>query len=286
MKGFADLSFKKLQSEFRVKGERKMKRIVFTTLSIAIFLLFWGPEAYAQHMGSGMMGSGAMTSGHHQMSSEQQKEWQQMRNEFLKETLPLRQKLVTKQMEIQTLWQAENPDSKKIKDLSDEVSDLQAQLLKKRNDFLIQSRNKFGDQGWSCPGAQNGGMGMMGGMMMGPGMMGEGRHGMGSRMMGQGYGMGPGMMYGGRGMGPGMMMNRGQGMGYQMGQQDMRKNVDENDARKMVQNYLESTGNPNLKLGKIQDKGESFEAEIQTKDGSLVDNILVDKKTGWMRSAY
>lgn len=271
-----------------------MKRTLFATLSAAIFLFFWSPAVYAQHMGSGMMGPGAIAGGHHQMSAEQQKEWQQMRNEFLKETLSLRQNLATKQMEIQTLWLADNPDSKKIKDLSDEVSDLQAQLLKKRNAFLIQSRNKFGDQEWSCPGAQNCGMGMMSGMM-GQGMMGEG-YGMGSRMMGpgmmgngmmeRGYGMGPGMMYGGRGMGPGMMMHRGQGMGYQMGQQGMQKNVEEDDARQMVNNYLESTGNPNLKLGKIVDKGDNFEAEVETKDGSLVDNILVDKKTGWMRSAY
>jgi len=44
--------------------------------------------------------------------------------------------------------------------------------------------------------------------------------------------------------------------------------------------------NPNLKLGEIEDKGNAFEAEIQTKDGSLVDRILVDKYTGWMRSVY
>jgi hypothetical protein len=41
-----------------------------------------------------------------------------------------------------------------------------------------------------------------------------------------------------------------------------------------------------LKLGKIEDKGNAFEAEILTKDDSLVDNILVDKYTGWMRSVY
>ena len=30
----------------------------------------------------------------------------------------------------------------------------------------------------------------------------------------------------------------------------------------------------------------AHEAEIQTKEGSLVDKILVDKRTGWMRSIY
>jgi hypothetical protein len=44
--------------------------------------------------------------------------------------------------------------------------------------------------------------------------------------------------------------------------------------------------NPNLKLEKIGDKGNAFEGEIVTKDDSLVDKILVDKNTGWMRSVY
>jgi len=56
-------------------------------------------------------------------------------------------------MEIQTLWQTENPDSRKMKNLSDEVSDLRSQLSKKQNEYLIQCRDKFGDQGWSCPGS-------------------------------------------------------------------------------------------------------------------------------------
>jgi hypothetical protein len=44
--------------------------------------------------------------------------------------------------------------------------------------------------------------------------------------------------------------------------------------------------NPNLKVGKIEDKGGYFEAEITTNDGSLVDKLLVDKDTGRMRSVY
>jgi hypothetical protein len=62
--------------------------------------------------------------------------------------------------------------------------------------------------------------------------------------------------------------------------------MEEKDAKELVENYLESTRNPNLKLGKIEDKGEGFEADILTKDGSLVDKMLVDKRTGWMRSVY
>jgi len=143
--------------------------------------------------------------------------------------------------------------------------------------------------GWYCPycGSYQGY-----GYGMGPGMM-SGR--------GYGYGMGPGMMGGrgyGYGMGPGMMGGRGYGHGmgpgygyepnepYPYGRQQPQKPLDKDQAKTMVDNYLKSTGNPNLKLGDIKDEGQYFEADIVTKDNSLVDKILVDKDTGSMRSAY
>jgi hypothetical protein len=151
------------------------------------------------------------------------------------------------------------------------------------------------------------GPGMMGpgygyGYGMGPGMMGQGYgpgYGMGPGMMGPGYGygygMGPGMMgqgYGpGYGMGPGMM-GPGYGYGRQYGPQygrqyqQLQKPLDRNQAKQEVENYLSSMRNPNLKLGKIEEKGNGYQINIETKDGSLVDKILVDKNTGWMRSAY
>lgn len=128
--------------------------------------------------------------------------------------------------------------------------------------------------GWHCPYC---------GQHMGPG----GGYGMGPGMMGPGYGMGPGMM--GPGMGPGMM---GPGYGGQYGPQygpqyqQPRKPLEEKDAKAMLENYIQSTRNPNLKLGNIKDVGPAFEGEILTKDNSLVDKILVDKGTGWMRSIY
>ena len=106
---------------------------------------------------------------------------------------------------------------------------------------------------------------------------------MGSGMMGRG--MGPGMMQGGRGMGPGMM-GQGYAPGAQQYQQQPQKPLEKKDAEAMVQNYLNATRNPNLKLAKIKDEGSTFEAEIVTKDGSLADKILIDKNTGWMRSGY
>jgi len=104
--------------------------------------------------------------------------------------------------------------------------------------------------------------------------------------MGHGEGMGHGMM------GRGGMMHQESGMGPDYGLQNRpqdqqpQRPINETEATDILQNYLESTGNPNLKLGKIEDKGQTFEAEILTKDEALVDRVVVDKNTGWIRSAY
>jgi len=128
--------------------------------------------------------------------------------------------------------------------------------------------------GWYCPYGT-----YQGGYAMGPGMMG---YGMGPGMMG--YGMGPGMM--GYGRGYGGMMGPGYGNNQQQYQQPQRT-ITEKDAKGIMENYLNSTRNPNLKLGKIKDEGSAFEAEIVTKNNSsLVDKVLVDKNTGWLRSIY
>jgi Spy/CpxP family protein refolding chaperone len=141
------------------------------------------------------------------------------------------------------------------------------------------------DGNWNCPyGDRSKGSGR------GYGMMGRG-YGMGSGMMGGGSGMGPGMM--GRGYGMGPSYGRGPGsMGRAPEQGEigpgagrLETPLKEDGARTVVENYLEATRNPNLKLGKITEQGDAFEAEIVTKDGSLVDKLLVEKSTGWMHPA-
>jgi hypothetical protein len=149
---------------------------------------------------------------------------------------------------------------------------------------------------------------------MGPGMTGPGEYGehnycpycgqpmWGPGMRTPGYGRGHGMGYQGWRMGPGMMGPRhGMGPGwwqpgwdtgpqydprYGSPYQRPQRLLDEKEVRGMLENYLRSTRNPNLKLGKIEDKGSRFEAEILTKDDSLADRIAVDKTTGWMGSIY
>ena len=98
---------------------------------------------------------------------------------------------------------------------------------------------------------------------------------------GYGYSRGSGMMGGmGGGMGPGM---RG---GYGRQPQSTGKSIDAKEAEAMMKDYLKSTRNPNLKLGKIKDAGKVFETEILTKKDDLVDRVLIDKATGSVRSAY
>ncbi len=110
------------------------------------------------------------------------------------------------------------------------------------------------------------------GMMMGPDMMGGG-------MMGSGT-MGPGMMGGDcHGMmGPGMM---GQDM-----MQPLRQDLSADDVKHMMEHRLTWQGNPNLKLGKVEEKdADTIVAEIVTGDGSVVQRFQVNRHTGWMQPA-
>lgn len=94
---------------------------------------------------------------------------------------------------------------------------------------------------------------------------------------------------GGYGMGPGMM---GPGRGHMYDdprrpyERQRREPLKKEDAKAILENQLSYSRNPNLKVGKIEDKGFYFEAEITTKDGALVDKLQVDKETGRMRSIY
>ncbi|MFO7803725.1 MAG: hypothetical protein R6V55_15695 [Desulfovermiculus sp.] len=117
-------------------------------------------------------------------------------------------------------------------------------------------------QGWYCPWSGQG---------MGPGMM---HRGQGMMHGWQGQGMGPGMMHG--------QWGRGQ-YGPNAGQQQMQP-LDQNGARELAQNY--AAGNPNLKIGEVTEQDGSFEATIVTTDGSLVERLLIDKQTGWMKRAF
>jgi len=124
-----------------------------------------------------------------------------------------------------------------------------------------------------------GGQGMMGPGygMMGPG--GQGMMGPGMGTMGQG---GQGMM----GPGMGMMGPGGQGMpgagaqsrGY------LDRDLSEDDVSAILAHRLTHQGNPRLRVGKVEARDDdTFVADIETVDGSLVERYLVDRHTRVMQ---
>jgi hypothetical protein len=119
------------------------------------------------------------------------------------------------------------------------------------------------------------GHGMMG-QGMAPGMMGHGMMGQGMAPGMMGHGMAPGMM--GHGMAPGMM-GRGSSM-----MTALRQDLSVDDVKHMMEHRLAWDGNPNLKVGKVEQKDDdAIVAEIVTQDGSIVDRLEVDRHTGQVR---
>lgn len=108
---------------------------------------------------------------------------------------------------------------------------------------------------------------------------------------GRGEGFGPGMsaMPYQHGMGIGHILMRygpleGPAFGTAQSWQDGE--LAEDDAENLIKNYLREQKNQNLKIKQISDKGALYEVDIVTKDGSPVDRLQVDKKTGWFRSEF
>lgn len=115
-----------------------------------------GMHGYDGHMGRGMRGYGhgmaPDSQGWQHMSPEQREQWRQARSQFMQDTLPLRQELSAKQMELEVVWDQKNPDPEKVKALSDRIAELRSKLDQKHDKYLTQCRQEFGDRGWACPG--------------------------------------------------------------------------------------------------------------------------------------
>ncbi|MEJ2730480.1 MAG: hypothetical protein P8185_18595 [Deltaproteobacteria bacterium] len=102
-----------------------------------------------------------------------------------------------------------------------------------------------------------------------------------------GYEMGPGTMhYGGyqsHGMGSSMM---GPGEENSLQHNQNRADIDRNGAKRIFKNYIKSEHDPKLRLGKIQDEGSFFEANVVNPENTLVGKLMVNKDTGHLRSIY
>ncbi len=102
-----------------------------------------------------------------------------------------------------------------------------------------------------------------------------------------GGGFGPGMGT----MGPGMMEHgwsapSGESGWHTMGFAISGLTLSKEQAGQIAEAHLQALGNPNLRLGEVSELESYFEVPIVTKDGSFVERLLVDKRTGWLRSAY
>ncbi len=113
----------------------------------------------------------------------------------------------------------------------------------------------------------------------GQGMMGQMGHGK------WGQGRGPGMR--GQGRGPGMA---GYGPGAfgdcPRAQAAQGQEVTVDTVSAFLERRLDMWGNARLKLGEVSEQGEdTIVGEIVTKDGSLVERLVFDRKTGRMLRA-
>jgi hypothetical protein len=55
------------------------------------------------------------------------------------------------------------------------------------------------------------------------------------------------------------------------------------DAEKMLKQYF---AKKNVMIGEIREKELYFEAEVRDKDNKVIDKVIVDKRTGRIRSIY
>jgi len=175
------------------KRRREMKKMIIAVLAIA--LLATAGVAMAQGWGRGMgsgpgygpgSGPGPGPRGALgpalNLTPEQTQKMQALRESFFKETIPQRNELQIKQLELRTLWAQTTPDQEKILAKQKEINALRAQLQEKTTMHRLEMRKVLTPEQQAQLGAYGPGFG--------PG------YGMRGGMMGGGYGPGRGMGYG------------------------------------------------------------------------------------------
>ena len=158
-----------------------MKKTVVVLGLVAVMVLGVA-YAFAQGPGSGPGPGQRPGWGQEKWSSltpEQQTKYQELRQKFNDETAQLRGTMLTKRLELQSLWTNPKADSKTILDKEKELRDLQTQIKDKAVQMRLEARKFLTPeqiQNWK-PG-RGMGRGFGGGHMMGHGP-GMGRGGMG-----------------------------------------------------------------------------------------------------------
>lgn len=158
-----------------------MKKTI-VLLGLAVVMVLGVAYASAQGPGSGPgpgnrpgWGQGKWSS----LTPEQQTKFQELRQKFNDETAQLRGTMLTKRLELQSLWRNPKADSKAILEKEKEFRSLQNQMEDKAVQFKLEARTILTPEQLSQFGT---GLGMGRGHKMG------GKHGMGRGGMGPGDG--------------------------------------------------------------------------------------------------
>lgn len=56
--------------------------------------------------------------------------------------------------QLKTLWPQPRVDEEKVHKLASGITELETELMNKRDKYLMQCRRELGDQGWCCPGGR------------------------------------------------------------------------------------------------------------------------------------
>jgi len=119
-----------------------MKKTIIVAI-LAVALLATSGLALAQGWGRGMgMGSGPCMTGAGptgpgapgpglNLNAEQTQKMQALRDSFFKETIPLRNEIMSKNLELRTLWTMTNPDQEQILAKEREINALRTQFQEK-----------------------------------------------------------------------------------------------------------------------------------------------------------
>ncbi|OGP63273.1 MAG: hypothetical protein A2169_08555 [Deltaproteobacteria bacterium RBG_13_47_9] len=127
------------------------------------------------------------------LTAEQRSKFQELRRRFNEETAPLRGAMVTKRLELRSLWTNPKADSKAITDKEKELRDVQNQMRDKAVQYKLEARNILTpEQIEQFEKGRGMGPGFGRGHIRGQGHGMDFGHGMGFRSSkGPGYGSGP-----------------------------------------------------------------------------------------------
>jgi Spy/CpxP family protein refolding chaperone len=183
------LLLRRLVNESKLREVRKMKKITVVAGLVALMLIGAAYYAFAQGPGYGP-GPGRMGQGNWgfqkgvNLTPEQKAKFQELRRKFNDDTAQLRGTLLTKRLELHSLWANPKSDSKAIIEKEREMTNLKDQLREKAVQMKIEARNILTPEQLAQIAHKRGmGHGSGHGSMTGPGrMMGLG----GMRGQGQG----------------------------------------------------------------------------------------------------